>query len=67
MLSNWICASFILSCLFIRTVTVPLSAFLILIVSWLLSDLSASRSTGGKLFLGFVNLISASWSLTSSK
>ena len=53
MLFNWICPSFILSCLFIRTVTVPLSAFLILIVSSLLSDLSASRSTGGRLFLGF--------------
>ena len=42
-------------------VTVPLSAFLILIALSRLSDLSASRSTGGSLCLGFVNLMSASW------
>ena len=55
------------SCVFITTVVVPLSAFLMFISVSPFKALSALRSAGDKLFFGFVNFKSASWLLTSSR
>ena len=49
------------------TVVVPLSAFFKFIVVPHFKALIASCLAGGRLFLGFVNSISASWLLVLSK
>ena len=50
--SSWIWPSFILSCVVMTTVIVPLSAFFKFIVVSRFKALIASRSAGDRLFLG---------------
>ena len=57
MLSNWIWPSCFLSLVFITTMVVPLSAFLIFISLLCFKALRASRSASGRLFLGFVRVL----------
>ena len=54
LLSSRIWPSLILSCVFMTTVVVPLSAFLRFISVSRFRALRASRSAGGRLFFGFV-------------
>ena len=58
-LSSRIWPSLILSCVFMTTVIVPLSAFVRFISVSRFKALRASRSAGGSLFFGFVISISA--------
>ena len=58
-LSSRIWPSLILSCVFMTTVIVPLSAFVRFISVSRFKALRASRSAGGRLFFGFVISISA--------
>ena len=58
MLSSWICPSVFLSARLIKTDVVPLSAFLMFISVLFFKSLSALRSAGGRLFLGFEICIS---------
>ena len=67
LLSSRVWPSLILSCVFMTTVVVPLSAFLRLISVSCFRALRASRSAGGRLFFGFVISISARSLLTSSR
>ena len=53
MLSSWICPSVVLSASILKTDVVPLSAFLMFISVLFFKSLSALRSAGGRLFLGF--------------
>ena len=53
MLSSWIFPSVFLSARLIKTDVVPLSAFLMFISVLFFKSLSALRSAGGRLFLGF--------------
>ena len=54
-------------CLFMMTVVVPLSAFLRFMAGLFLSSFRAAISLRDKLFLGLLNVISASCVLTLSK